>query len=55
MKFYVWCMSVSNVLMAVGKKLSFRRVVLYLENLYRLPEGRRVNRWWSGRDESFMM
>ena len=39
----------------VGKKLSFRRVVLALEGLYRVPEGRIVNRWWPGREESFMM
>ncbi|XP_031438449.1 prolactin-like [Clupea harengus] len=64
MKFYVWCMSVSNVLMAVGKKLSFRRVVLYLENLYRLPEVPIDVEWtfstqcplmWSGAGSVFFM
>ena len=41
-------MSVFSVLMAVRKKQFFRRVVLALKDLYRLPEGRRVNRWWPG-------
>ena len=48
-------MSVFSVLMAVGKKLFLRRVVLALKDLYRLPEGRRVNRWWPGWEESFKM
>lgn len=50
--FYV---GVFKVLMATEKKLFCKRVVLALRDLYRLPEGRRLNKWCPGCDVSFII